>query len=262
MGLSQREDERAVSFFLILLRFTKTSYECSSFIASSADDGSTRKKEFLLVLPPINRQLMDLLFNVVYITDDFPKRSMAYELYGYRQAREQYDLVFARFGSNPRWAGHFADQQQFLATMERYLGITSQQKADPSSIPYWVGPARLIRRQSKSKAFLEFLNTWFYSETSAQAHLNPAGLFSIAGFLISEFAPPGERDHVDGRMFEQFKFKHVTRTFVLALAILSEIEAFCGLGNRETLQRVWELLRAHAEEADDVYGERYQVLLK
>jgi hypothetical protein len=257
-----RVAERTLSFFLILTRFAKTSYESISFIASDSDDGSKRKKEFVFVLPPVNRQLMDMLFNIIYITDSFPSRSMEYELYGYRQAREQYNQVYSRFGSLPRWRQHFETQQAFLLDMEKYLSITAEQKADPAIIRYWPGPKRLTKRPTKSQPFLKFLDTWFYSETSAQAHLNPAGLFSVAMFLISEFAPKEMRENVDGRMLEQFKFKHFSRTLILVLAILSEIDTFCRLDNKEDLVRVWGLLKGYAEEADDVYKERYQELLR
>jgi hypothetical protein len=262
MLLRDRNTERSLSLFLMLTRFTKTSYESVSFIASSMDDGSKRKKDFVLVLPPVNRQLMDMLFNIVYITDDFPSRSLDYELYGYRQAREQYDRVYTRFGTHPRWQQHFQQQRGFLQVMEKYLSITDEQKADPGSIRYWVGPARLIKRRTKSQAFLKFLDTWFYSETSAQAHLNPAGLFSVAMFLLSEFAPAGEREHEEGRMLQQFTFKHFSRTLILVLAILSEVESFCHLNNKAALVHVWGLLNGYSEEADDVYKERYQDLLR
>jgi hypothetical protein len=33
------------------------------------------------------------------------------------------------------------------------------------------------------------------------------------------------------------------------------------VSNRETLARLWVLLGAYAEEADDVYKERYQAML-
>jgi hypothetical protein len=257
-----RGEERTLSLFLILTRFLKTSYESICFLTSSADDGSKRKKEFVFVLPPINRQLMDMLFNIIYITDGFPSRSRDYELYGYRQAREQYDRIYERFGNLPTWQQHFEDQRAFLKTMEKYLSITSEQTTNPSGIRYWVGPARLIRRKTKSQDFLKFLDAWFYSETSAQAHLNPAGLFSVAMFLISEFAPEDARENVEGRMLQQFKFKHLSRTFILVLAVLSEVDSFCHLDNRGALVRVWKILSGYSEEADDVYKERYQDMLK
>jgi hypothetical protein len=146
--------------------------------------------------------------------------------------------------------------------MERYLSITEEQRADPAIIRYWVGPARLIRRQTKSQSFLKFLDAWFYSETSAQAHLNPAGLFSVAMFLISEFAPGNVRENVEGRMLQQFTFKHLSRTFILVLAVLSEIDSFCQLDNRNDLVRVWGILSGYSEEADDVYNERYRDMLR
>jgi hypothetical protein len=100
MKEQDRYAERTLSLFLILTRFAKTSYESACFISADADDGSRRRKEFVLILPPINRQLIDMLFNIVYITDDFPSRSLEYELYGYRQLREQYDQMYARFGED------------------------------------------------------------------------------------------------------------------------------------------------------------------
>jgi hypothetical protein len=81
--------------------------------------------------------------------------------------------VYERFGADPspHWQQYFENQRGFLETMEKYLSITAEQKANPKIIHYWVGPARLIRRKTKSQPFLKFLDTWFYSETSAQAHL-------------------------------------------------------------------------------------------
>ena len=71
------EAERRLSLFLIMLRFTKNSYEAASFLCSDAEDTPKRKREFVLILPPTNRQLLDLLFTLVFMLDDFPSRSMA-----------------------------------------------------------------------------------------------------------------------------------------------------------------------------------------
>src|SRR5256884_4688515 len=101
------EAERKLSLFLTMLRFTKNSYEAASFLCSDADDTPKRKREFVLILPPTNRQLLDLLFTLVFMLDDFPARSMAYELSGYRQAREEYDKFHARYGRHPKGQAHF-----------------------------------------------------------------------------------------------------------------------------------------------------------
>src|SRR5260370_24858785 len=98
-----REAERRLSLFLIMIRFTKNAYEDVSFLCSDSDDAPKRKREFALILPPTNRQLLDLLFTLVFMLDEYPARSMAYELSGYRQAREEYDKFQTRYGTHPKW---------------------------------------------------------------------------------------------------------------------------------------------------------------
>lgn len=255
------EAERRLSLLLIMLRFTKNAYEAASFLCSDADDTPKRKKEFALILPPTYRQLLDLLFTIVFMLDDFPSRSIAYELSGYRQAREVYDSFYKRFGTEPKRQTHFADLREFQETLEKYLSITPEQKADPTLIPRWYAPYRLMRTATKSQPFLEFLEKWLYGETSAQAHLNAAGLFAVGGFLISEFAPEDERQIIAERNFEKYKFRHFSRTLITVLAIASEIDNFCQLKNRDTLSHLWVLLGGYADEADDVYKLRYQAML-
>jgi hypothetical protein len=77
--------------------------------------------------------------------------------------------------------------------MEKYFSITPQQKTDPTLIKYWRAPYKLMQTPTKSQPFMEFLEKWLYGETSAQAHLNAAGLFTVAVFLISDFAPDDEQ---------------------------------------------------------------------
>jgi hypothetical protein len=261
MALRDSESERRLSLLLIMLRFTRNSYEAVSFLISTTDENPKRKKEFVLVLPPTNRQLLDLLFTLVFMTDDFPKRSLAYEYSGYRQGREEFDKFHKRFGTHPKWQSYFQGLQELRETMEKYLSITPEQKANPKIIPYWYAPYRLMKEATKSQPFMKFLEKWLYGETSAQAHLNPAGLFSVGGFVLTDFAPENERTILKGRRLEQFTFRHFSRTLTTVLAIASEIDNFCQLKNKETLARLWVLLGGYAEEADDVYKERYQGML-
>jgi len=255
------EAERRLSLFLIMLRFTKNSYEAVSFLCSDSDDAPKRKREFALILPPTNRQLLDLLFTLVFMLDEFPARSMAYELSGYRQALEEYDKFQARYGMHPKWQAHLLTLREWLPTMEKYFSITSEQKANPAQIKYWRAPYKLMKTPTKSQPFMESLEKWLYGETSAQAHLNAAGLFSVAIFLISDFAPDDEQKTIAERNFEKYKFRHFSRTLITVLAIASEIDNFCQLKNRETLSHLWVLLGGYAEEADDVYKLRYQAML-
>ena len=255
--------ERRVSLFLIIMRLTKNCYEAVSFICSDSDDSPKRKREFVLILPPTNRQLLDLLFTLVFMLDDFPTRSVAYELGGYRQAREEYDKYYERYGTstNPKWQAHFLTLQKWLQEMETYLSVTPEQKANPALIHYWRAPYRLMQTPTRSQPFMEYLEKWLYGETSAQAHLNAAGLFSIGAFLITELATEFDREQISNSNFEKYRFRHFVRTLVTVLAIASEVDTFCQLDNREALTRVWVTLGGYSEEADSVYKLRYQAML-
>lgn len=261
MASRDLEAERRLSLFWTMLRVTRNSYEAVSFLCSDTDDSPKRKREFVLILPPTNRQILDLLFTLVFMLDDFPTRSRDYELASYRQARKEYDKFYARYGTNPNWQAHFLTLQGWLPKLEKYSSISAEHKANPAKIKYWNAPYKLMKTATKSKPFMEYLEKWLYGETSAQAHLNPAGLFSVGGFLITEFAPENEREAMSGKNLETYKFRHFTRTLITVLAIASEIDTFCRLDNRETLSRLWVLLGGYADEAVNVYKLRYQSML-
>jgi hypothetical protein len=257
------EAERKFSLFLMMLRFTKNSYEATSFLCSDAEDAPKRKKEFVLILPPVNRQLLDLLFTLVFMLDDFPARSLAYELSGYRQLREEYGKFHGRYGTDPKWQTRFEELRELQQKMERYLPITPEQKADPTLIPYWRAPYKLMLNATKCKPFMEFLERWLYGETSAQAHLNAAGLFSVAEFVLSDLlSDEDERKTISNlRHLETFKFRHFSRMLTMVLAIVSEINHSCQLKNRESLCQLWVMLGGYVPEAVDVYKQRYQAML-
>jgi hypothetical protein len=260
MDTKQREEERKQSLLLIVLRITRNSYEAISFLCSTAEDAAKRKKEFVFIVPPVNRQIMDLLFSLVYMIDDFPTRSMDYELSAYRDARKECDKYYGRFGADPKWHAYFDSIRDLHKTMEAYLNITPAQKANPELIPYWLAPYKMLKMSTKSHDYLAFLEKWLYDETSSQAHLKAVGLHSFAGFILSDFAEENQKKPLE-RNIEGYIFRHFSRTLAIVLAIVTEIDVFCSLGNRLKLAETWALLGGYAEEASDIYKERYQGLL-
>jgi len=56
-------------------------------------------------------------------------------------------------------------------------------------------------------------------------------------------------------------FPHYCRTVLTVLGIVSEIELYCKLNNREQLLRVWTTLAGLHADTKDVYQVRYQGLL-
>jgi hypothetical protein len=68
--------------------------------------------------------MMDALFSLVYMVDDFPTRSLEYEVSGYRQLREMFDKHVTRYGSDPQWQGLSSNLKSLQHTTERYLPVT------------------------------------------------------------------------------------------------------------------------------------------
>jgi hypothetical protein len=254
-----KETERRLSLLFMMLRFTINSYKAVCFLLTG--DSPKRNDRFALVIAPINRQILDLLFTLIYMMDDFDARSLEYELGGYRFIREFYDKFQGRFGADTKWQQWFDDQRATRKIMETYLPITQAQQTNPASIAYWRAPFKLKLRPSKSQDFLKFLDTWIYGEISAQAHLNAGGLFQVGALLISDLAPDDMRKVIEERNIRQCVFQHFTRTLLTVLAIATEIDTFCRLDNHDALTKLWVILSGYVEEAKDVYELRYQAML-
>ena len=254
-----KTDERITSLFLIMLRITNNSYGAIRLLSATPSDSPKHKPEYVLAVAPIERQLLDLLFTIIDLKEDFPARAEAYELSGYRQARELYDSYHRKYGNDPSWLSRFKELGETIAKMETYLSITPAQKAKPKSIKRWLGPYKLARRATKHKPIMEYLDSWFYGEVSSQAHLNAGGLTSVAGFLITDFAP-GEHKHLVEGFLSQYTFRHFTRSLIVVLAVLHEINDSFKLDYDETLARTWILLGGHCDEAKEVYDLRYKHL--
>jgi hypothetical protein len=99
--LHDSEGERHQSLLLIMLRLAIKSYETICFLLVSAGQDSKKLSRFALVVPPINRQVMDTLFSLIYMLDDFSARSLQYETAGYRQLREIREKHARRFAADP-----------------------------------------------------------------------------------------------------------------------------------------------------------------
>jgi hypothetical protein len=63
--------DRCLSLLNVLLRFARNSYHAVWFLTADTPPDHNRRPNYVLVVPSINRQLLDLLFSLVYMLDDF-----------------------------------------------------------------------------------------------------------------------------------------------------------------------------------------------
>lgn len=253
---------RQLLLLLIMLRAVSNDYQAACFLVSDLDEHHKRLPRFVLAVPAINRQMMDLWFSLVYIMDDFDSRSLAYELYAYRQLREHIEETRKRYGAIDEWKDWFEDSEQVVKMMEAELPLTAENKADPViTLTSWPHPHALTERVSKSQDFLKLLHDLIYADTSITAHFKPAGLMEAAGILLLDVAPDDIKKNIENRVIHQYKFRHLCRTVLTVLAIASEIEVHCGLGNREQALRIWNRLAEYNADTADIFKARYKSLL-
>src|SRR5580698_10122532 len=66
----QADFERCVLLMNVLIRFARNSYDAVRYVAGNTPEDHRRRPNYVMVVPTINRQLLDLLFSLVYMLDD------------------------------------------------------------------------------------------------------------------------------------------------------------------------------------------------
>jgi hypothetical protein len=249
--------DRCLSLLDVLLRFARNSYHAVWFLTADTPPDHHRRPNYVLVVPSINRQLLDLLFSLVYMLDDFEARSLRYQRAGWREAREEYQKFKTHFSANPAWKQHFMNLKDNLTMMVSAFGITPEQQQDPSSIQYWRHPGELKDEQTPSRPFLRYLDKWLYADTSAQAHLSFGGLIPVAVFLVADLVGGQAQQFVEERIIQQYRFMHTSRTAIVTLAIATEIDVYLKLGYKGDALYLWRVFCDYVEEAKEMFENRY-----
>ena len=103
-----------------------------------------------MVVPAINRQLLDLLFSLVYMLDDLSARSLQYQRAGWRELDQEYRMFKTQFSKDPEWRQHFKNVKGVLDGMIRQFGITETECKNPTRVPFWKHPFELKDEQTES----------------------------------------------------------------------------------------------------------------
>jgi hypothetical protein len=260
----RRNDTGAVIAFTTMVataRFAANSYHAVAYLVADTPEDSQRKQTYVLVLPAINRQLLDLLFSLVYMFDDFHGRLLQYQRAGWREAKEEYQRFHQRFLADPEWKDFFSGRKEVLKHLAGLYGITDAETKKLSNIQRWWTPGSLKDEPTKSRPFLRWLYKWFYQDTSEQAHLSGSGLFMVMPFVMAEVFGGQDQEFVENRAMKQYHYVHVSRTAFITLAIMTELNSFFKLGNEERIGYVWKLFADHSPEGNELFKERYQSML-
>jgi hypothetical protein len=97
---------RCTELLNVMVRFAANSYRAAKYMMADMPEDPNRDPKYALILPGLNRQLLDLLFTVVYIVDDFEARSLEYQKAGWRELKDEYQR-FRNRSRDIQSGGHF-----------------------------------------------------------------------------------------------------------------------------------------------------------
>lgn len=255
---NQEEEIRCLSLLLVMLRFAFNAYNAVRYIAADTPADPRRKPTFVLVVPNVNRQLLDLLFSLVYMLDDFPSRSLTYQRAGWRELVEEKQQFKSSFASDPEWKVFFSDVDRQLALMVQRFSISPEEVRNPSSTPFWKTPYQLLDEKTPSRTFLKYLEKWIYKDVSAQTHLGFGGLQKVSNFLVTDLLGDQVDPALGERALQSFHFQQVSRTAVAFLALATEVDTYCRLNNEHAVDYLWVIFSEFVPEAKELYELRYQ----
>ncbi len=152
----------------LMMRFAINSYHAVVYIAGDEPEDS-RRRRISLGAARDNRQLLDLLFSLVYILDDFPARCVDYQRSGWREFHEEYTHWYTHFGSDAAWHPFLNGLQEVLDHWEGPCRITLAEKSNPKPITYWKTPTQLKKKPTKSREYLEHLDLALWGHLCASS---------------------------------------------------------------------------------------------
>jgi hypothetical protein len=217
------------------VRFAINAYNAAIYLIRDEPPETARKATFTLVLPPINRQLLDLLFSLIYIFDDYMPRMRDFQRSGWREAKEHYDKHRERFHSDPEWKNFFRQTRRFLNGLAKEWQISSAEEKKPQLIRRWYTPSSLKDERTSSRPFMRYLYKWVYEDISEQAHMSGSGLHISTTYLFGDMLSEDKKQLLEERHIKQYHFIHVSRILLTLLAILTEVNFHFGLGNGSQL---------------------------
>ncbi len=252
-----QERERCLVLLNIMVRFAHNSYNSVRYLCADTPEDPNRKPNYVLVVPNINRQLLDMLFSLVYMLDDLEVRSLQYQQAGWRELFEEYKQYHTRFSKDPEWTNHFAAVEAALNNSAVRFKISPEQRQNPKSIDYWGTPTQLKDKPTKSRQYLRYLTKWLYGDTSAQAHLSFGGMLKVAPFILAAVGGDAE-EMVKNRTIHQYRYQAISRSSIIALAIGTEINNHYHLENEAQVDYLWTIFSEYSAEGKEMYEARYK----
>jgi len=278
--------EQQQHFLLYLfIRIAQVLYSAAVFIIADQPPEPARNPKYALILPSINRQLIDLYVTLLYILDDFLPRVRQYQQSGWKDLKKHTESEIEQHGKDPVWAEHIRSLQSALDSAAIAYDVTREQQNDWRSIPWWDTPNRMkgkleqkAMRHAKypgtapsltknEATILHIIYEW-WGGTSQIAHMAFSGVLEITPHVMATDLMGGASNPaLEEYKLQSFTFEHFQRTALLAFSVLTEVNLFMKLDNLDAIRSIWKkFIESTAatpapSEAREIYTVRYRELL-
>jgi hypothetical protein len=253
----------ARELFLLMVRTADVTSRSIRFLSAEKPPDANRSPEYCLSLPPLNRTILDSIFTAMFVMEDLPGRCDWYYKAGWRETRMELDRYVAEYGHIPEWRDWLDRLKSFSDFGVQLLGISPTDVAQPAQMRRWPNAGLMPGYELSptatvppGRAFMRYLNDWFYKELSEQSHLGSSGLMKRASVLLYDRNEPQRAN-----ILRKNKYSWIGQTITLMLVLASEIEAFFRFGLREQIRYVWGVSNPVVVVAQEVYDKRYTTLL-
>lgn len=250
------EPQEAEIVIRLLLKVSKNIYDTIIHLCQEKLRDPFQKAEFSLSSRPLIRVLLDILANLLFLSENLKERVSWYRKSGWREQMEWLKR-FDRYRGDPNWDAWLAEMEQFLDNEKASANISQQEEADPKKkIKYWPYLAQMKKMATSAdiRTMIEYIETTFYREFSQESHLTWPGLKSTGAALLID-------NPEDQWQFLKQRSDSVMFAVTMILAILSEVEALLNFGRTEKLKTVWRVMSETFYLVKEFYEERYEDLL-
>jgi hypothetical protein len=262
----------ASSFFRISTNMARHTYNSICFTVAD-----TRLKEpewrwpYVFSMIPLNRTILDSIFNYVFMFEEFEHSWIWYCQAGYREVVAEISRQKSENSALPGYDIWISGREKSLQLLISEFNIPQEVIDNPERIEWWPNPGKMIRYRPKgqdktvplpdSRKFLQYLNDTYYGELSAQNHVSFRGLSTLGQMALHNTLSKEEQTDLEKHDFPTFRAMQASRTLLFSLSLLSELNYFFEFELDIRLLELWGILTGVMPEARSMFEIRYKALL-
>jgi hypothetical protein len=254
----------ARELLVVHLRTAHMTYRSALYLGGDIPADPRRLPEFSESLPVLNRSILDSLLTVLFILEDVPGRCAWFYEADWREGSLDLDRYVAEYGNLPEWQQYLKDLAWLCDVGLVHANLSTSQAANPKALRSWPNPGAMVNLGVSPsaplppvRAFMKYLNDYFYIDLSQQSHLGGRGLVKRGAFFLDEIRNiPATDDQI-----RKYRYSQIGQAVALVLALASEIEMHFNFGLRQDALFIWTLAASVIVVVNEVYEKRYRGLL-